>query len=113
MKTMATAAMEAILKQYGYDHAKLVLMCFTETRNKRELIAPSIWAVPDLARAHPAWSNRTTDWIAAFDKVDLGQLHALAKRNRKVTKQRAAIATLLFGFLSTKMDTQPAARMAA
>ena len=48
----------------------------------------------------------------SFNKVDLLQPYAITKRNREVVKQRAAIATLLFGFLSSKMEPQ-ATRMAA
>jgi hypothetical protein len=119
--TMATACLESILKQYGYAHLKFVLMSIAETRsNDRELVAPVIWAVSDLIRAHPAWADRATDWFDAFDRVDIRQLRAFAKQNKAV-KPRAAIATLLFGFLKSQMDRQqesvplkkPASRMAA
>jgi len=105
--TMATACLESILKQHGYGHTKLVLTSIAETRtNDRELVAPVIWAVSDLVVAHPEWAERVSDWLAAFDKVDLRQLRAFARLNKSAVKPRAAIATLLFGFLASKMDRQ-------
>jgi hypothetical protein len=120
--TMATACLESILQRHGYGHTKLVLMSIAETRsNDRELVAPVIWAVSDLIVAHPKWADRVSDWLAAFDKVDIRQLRAFAKLNKSAVKPRAAIATLLFGFLKSQMDRQqesgplkkPAQRMAA
>jgi hypothetical protein len=105
MTTMAVETMESILSQYGYAHLKMVLMSIAETaNNKRELVAPTIWAVSDLVRAHPHWTQRASDWFKAFDKVDLGKLLAFAKRNRDAVKPRAALATLLFGFLNSAME---------
>jgi hypothetical protein len=120
--TMATSCLRRILQHHGYAHTKLVLMTIVETRNnKRELVAPTIWAVSDLILAHPAWADRATDWFDAFDKVDLKQLRAFAKLNKSAVPPRAALATLLFGFLESQMDRQqesgplkkPARRMAA
>jgi len=120
--TMATACLRRILQQHGYGHTKLVLTSIAETRsNDRELVAPVIWAVSDLIVAHPKWADRVSDWLAAFDKVDLRQLRAFAKLNKSAVPPRAALATLLFGFLESQMDRQqesgplkkPAPRMAA
>jgi hypothetical protein len=103
--TMATACLESILQQHGYGHTKLVLTSIAETRsNDRELVAPVIWAVSDLIVAHPKWADRVSDWLAAFDKVDIRQLRTFAKLNKSAVKPRAAIATLLFGFLASQMD---------
>ena len=86
-------------------HAKLVLLSVAETRNNaRELTSPVLWAISDLVAAHPQWAARASDWFAAFDKVDLGQVRAFAKRNRHAVKPRAALATMLYGFLSAEMD---------
>jgi hypothetical protein len=120
--TMAIGCLRRIFQQRGYGHTKLVLMSIAETRtNGRELVAPVIWAVSDLIVAHPEWAERVTDWLAAFDKVDLKQLRVFARQNKSAVKPRAAIATLLFGFLASKMDQpqesgplkRPARRMAA
>ena len=84
------------LAQHGYGHTKLVLTSIHETRsNARGLVAPVIWAVSDLIVAHPAWADRVSDWLAAFDKVDICHLRAFAKQNKSAVKPRAAIATLL------------------
>jgi hypothetical protein len=121
-ETMAVGSLERILKQHGYAHLKMVLMSIAETsNNKRELVAPVIWAISDLIRAHPAWADRASEWFEAFDRVDIRQLRVFAKQNKAVVKPRAAIATLLFGFLKSQMERQqesgplkkPARRMAA
>jgi hypothetical protein len=106
-ETMAVGSLERIPKQYGYAHLKMVLMSIAETsNNKRELVAPVIWAISDLIRAHPEWADRVSDWLAAFDKVDICQLRAFARLNKSAVKPRAALATLLFGFLASQMDQQ-------
>ena len=65
METMAVGSLERILRQHGYAHLKMVLMSIVETRNnKRELVAPVIWAISDLIRAHPAWADRATEWLS-------------------------------------------------
>jgi hypothetical protein len=105
--TMATACLESIFKEYGYGHTKLVLMSVAETKyNARELTSPVLWAVSDLAAAHPSWASRVTDWLSAFDKIDLGKLRAFAKRNADAVRVRSGLATLLFGFLNSSMDAK-------
>lgn len=105
--TMATACLESILKRYGYAHLKFVLMSIAETgSNDRELVAPTIWAISDLVRAHPKWADQATDWFEAFDRVDLAKIRVIAKRNKDAVKPRAAVATLLFGFLCSRLDQQ-------
>jgi hypothetical protein len=102
--TMAIGSMARILRCHGYAHLKMVLMSIAETSsNARELVAPVIWAVSDLVLAHPAWADRATDWFDAFDKVDLREVRAFAKQNKSAVQPRAAIATLLFGFLKSQM----------
>jgi hypothetical protein len=61
-----------------------------------------LWAVSDLIAAHPQWAGRVSDWLAAFDKVDLGQLRAFAKLNVGAVKVRHGLAALLFGFSKRK-----------
>jgi hypothetical protein len=111
--TMAIGCLRRILKQHGYSHTKLVLMSVRETgENARELTSPTLWAISDLIAAHPKWAERASDWLAAFDKVDLKQLRVFARQNKSAVKPRAAIATLLFGFLASKMDL-PQSQLAA
>lgn len=105
MTTMAIETMESIIEQRGYENLKLTLMSIAETENnKRELVAPTIWAVSDLVLAHPNWASRVSDWCNSFDKIDLGHLLDFAKENRLAIKPRAALATLLFGFLHAKLE---------
>ena len=105
--TMATACLKLMLAEYGYAHAKLVLMSIVETKgNARELTASVLWAISDLVRAHPKWAAQPSLWLEAFDQVHLGELRAFAKRNHGAVKVRSGLATILFGFLHTKMEPQ-------
>ena len=111
--TQATACLKSILRRYGYAHTKLTLMSVQETgSNARELTSPTLWAVSDLIAAHPKWAERASDWLAAFDKVDLRMLRSFARQNKSAVPPRAALATLLFGFLELQMD-QPQSQLAA
>lgn len=112
METKAVETMERILRDQGYGHLKMVLMSVVETpNNKRELVAPVIWAISDLIRAHPTWAERAGDWFAALDNISLGDIRAMAKANRRAAKPRDAIATMLFGHLRPTFHDEPQVRL--
>lgn len=112
METKAVETLERILKEYGYWHLKMVLMSVVETENnKRALVAPVIWAMSDLIRAHPKWVAKSDDWFMAIDQVRLGELHAKAKLNRRAAKPRDAIATMLFVHLSNLFSDERQGRL--
>jgi hypothetical protein len=97
METKAVESMERILRQHGYAHLKMVLMSVVETpNNKRELVAPVIWALSDLILAHPTWAQRAGEWFSALDHISLADIRARAKANRRAAKARDAISTMLF-----------------
>ena len=102
---MATACLKSMLAEYGYVHTKLVLMSIVETKgNARELTASVLWAVSDLVAAHPKWAAQPSLSLEAFHQVHLGELRAFAKRNHGAVKVRSGLATILFGFVHTKME---------
>ena len=52
----------------------------------------------------PTWPLPLVNVVPGAITVNLGQLRAFAKRNQDAVKVRAALATLLFGFLSAEME---------
>lgn len=101
METCAVQTLERILREYGPEHLRSVLMSIVETENnKRELVAPVIWAVSDTILAHPTWFGG--DFLSAMDEIDLSDMHERAKANRKAAQPRQALATMLFERLSKK-----------
>lgn len=99
-QTCAAQTIQRILNEHGEGHAILTLRTIVESENNRsELVAPVIWAVSDIIRAHPSWADTGLAFLEAFDAIDLGQLRALAKANRRAVAPRKAIATMLFQHL--------------
>lgn len=96
-QSCAVKTMQRILDEFGEGHLIIVLRSVVETgNNKRELVAPVLWAISDLVRSQPAWVATGLPWLEAFDQIDLGDLHVRAKANRKAVAPRKAIATMLF-----------------
>lgn len=95
METFAENTLERILREHGPEHLRSVLLSIVETQNnKRQLIAPVIWAVSDTLLAHPSWFGG--DFLSAMDSIDLADMHERAKANRRAAQPRQAIATMLF-----------------
>lgn len=95
-QSCASQTMKRILDEHGEGHLILVLRSIAETgNNKAELVAPTIWALSDLIRAHPSWVEKGLGWFEALDQVDLGELRAHAKANRRAVAPRRALATML------------------
>jgi hypothetical protein len=95
METCAINTLDRILRDHGSEHLRSVLIAIVETtNNKRQLVAPVIWAVSDILLAYPSWVSG--DLLDAMDQIDLAELHALAKANRRACQPRHAISTMLF-----------------
>ena len=99
METCAINTLERILRENGPAHLRSVVMAIVETENnKRELVAPVIWAVSDVLLAHPSWFGG--DFLSVMDAIDLADMHEQAKSNRRAAQPRQAMATLLYQQLS-------------
>lgn len=109
-ETCAVQTLARILDAHGEEHLRSTLLTIMETENnKRMLIAPVIWAVSDLLRAHPTWFD--SRWLETFDKIDLSEVHTIAKANRKAAEVRPAIATILFGALRPTFNDEKQGRL--
>jgi hypothetical protein len=110
METCAVNTLARILNDYGAEHLRSVLISIVETtNNKRQLVAPVIWAVSDLLLAHPTWFSG--GWLDAMDKIDLAEMHEKAKANRKAAQPRQAIATMLYEHLRGMFAEEPQRRL--
>lgn len=95
METCAASTLERIFGEHGEAHLRSVLLSIVETENnRRNLVAPVIWAVSDVLLAHPSWFGGA--WLDAMDAIDLAEMHERARANRRAAQPRQAIATMLF-----------------
>lgn len=109
-QSCADRTMIKILEDEGAAHLRTVLMSIMETENnKRMLIAPVMWAISDVLRGHPTWFGDA--WLKCFDKIDLAELHRIAKQSREAVAPRHAIATMLIERLRPLFVDQPQARL--
>lgn len=91
----------------GSAHLRSVLMTIMESENNRmALVRPVMLAVSDVLRGHPDWYG--SKWFETFDRVDLSELHATAKKSREAVAPRHAIATMLIERLRPQFDDEPA-----
>ncbi|MCA1458412.1 hypothetical protein I6F35_35460 [Bradyrhizobium sp. BRP22] len=105
METCAVNTLERILRDYGPEHLRSVLITIVETtNNKRQLVAPVIWAVSDILLAHPSWFGG--ELLDAFDEIDLAGLHDLAKANRRAAQPLQVLSTMLFERLRSRFKVE-------
>ena len=96
-ETCAERTIAKMIERHGAGHARFVLRTIVETvNNRRELVAPTIEAVSDVALAHPEWTDRAGDWLDAFDALDLPALRSRARRNLRAVRVREAMAAMIF-----------------
>jgi hypothetical protein len=86
-------------------------MSIVETKNhKRELVAPVIWAISDILKAHPSWFCGEK-WFAALDEIDISEMRAKARVNKTVARPRQAIATMLLEHLQSRFEPEQQERL--
>jgi len=111
METHAVNTMERILAGRGETNLRDTLMSIVETKNhKRELVAPVIWAISDILKAHPSWFCGE-EWFAALDEIDISEMRAKARANKTVARPRQAIATMLLGHLQSRFEPEQQERL--
>lgn len=111
METHAGETMQRLLDHHGPGHLALVLRSIAETENnKRELVAPMLWAISDTILAHPTWPA-TTEWLDALDSVDLAGIREIAKANRRGSALRPAINTMIYLHLRQIFDAPKQGRL--
>lgn len=82
-QTHAARTLQRLLDKHGEDHLRFVLATILQSENNADaLLGPVIDAVSDLARLHPEWADRASEWMDAFDEVRLIEVYERAKALR-------------------------------
>ena len=109
-QTCARKILQKVLVDEGEAHLRSVLMTIMQTQNNsRMLIRPVILAVSDVLRTYPIWFGG--DWLDAFDKIELAELHELAKADREGVAPRYSIAARLIDRLRPQFHEEAQARL--
>ena len=84
-ETRATATMDRILKNKGYEHFRMVMMTLGETENNQGQIDEFLlYAVSDLVETYrPLIEDDASKWLACFDKAPVGELQYIVRRQRR------------------------------
>ena len=92
-ETRAPETIARILRKFGEAHARTVLSTLAETANNKACIDEvGLWAASDMARA---WADvieaDASAWLAAWDRMPVGQLQAENINLRGIVPQRFAL----------------------
>ena len=107
-QTRAVATIRRIIDRHGEAHARLVLSTIAETTGHAGLMTEeSFWAVSDLVRACHHWvETRTSEWLAAWDEIPMGQFMYVVQELHGVVRQREALAGLCYSWLRDRLDPE-------
>jgi hypothetical protein len=76
-------------------HVTFVLKTITETGNNgAAIIKDVVDAISDIVLLHPRWPELGSQWLEAFDKIDLAEVRKTAKASR-LRPLKPAIAAIL------------------
>lgn len=100
-QTRAVATLSRIIRRYGMDHARIVVMTLAETKNNKASIDEvAQWAVSDVVRAfekvYPDVMRDTSRFLDFFDAVPIGQLQFWLLDLDGITNKRAALVGLIW-----------------
>ncbi|WP_235919037.1 hypothetical protein [Aureimonas psammosilenae] len=97
-ETRAVGAFSRILRRFGEDHTRLVLSTLAETENNKAVLdEATIWATSDLVRACRQIIEKDAGaWLALWDAMPLGQLHALCSDLSGITRVREAMVGVIY-----------------
>lgn len=92
-ETRAVETMERIMRRYGEDHLRLVLITLAETANNKAAIDKiGLWATSDLLRAWRGFvEEHMSDWLEAWDSFPIGPLQACNSGLVGFSPQRGAL----------------------
>lgn len=101
-ETRAVATIHRIIKRYGEDHARFVMMVLADAaNNKAALDETGIWATSDIILAfrknYPAiMENDVSRFLVFFDGVPVGLLQYWCYGLDGITNKRAALVGLIW-----------------
>lgn len=93
-QTMSIACLDNCLRQYGRDTLVTALQCITQTENNNPgaLVAATIKALCSVLHEHVAWRDAGGRLLAAFDEIDIEQLHEQSRLQAKPKGTSVAMA---------------------
>ena len=102
-ETRAAGTLDAILRKYGEDHFRMVILTLAESANNHAFIDEySLWATSDLVRVYkPIIEAHAGEWLETWDKIPVGRLQALVKLLWAV-KPRHALAAMIHDRLAIR-----------
>lgn len=101
-QTRAVVTVSRIIKRYGVEHARMVIMTLTETaNNKARLSETAIWATSDVILAfrknYPhIMAGEISQFFAFYDRIPVGHLQHWVDGLDGITNKRAALVGLLW-----------------
>lgn len=101
-ETKAVANLQKIVRARGYDHARFVIMLWTETMIRKTVLdASTMWAFSDLIlaleRNFPDLVNKDVEKLFAFvDGLHVGWLQSWARDVDGIIPRRFAIGGMLY-----------------
>jgi hypothetical protein len=101
-QTRAVATLHRIIKRYGQDHARFVVMVLADASNNRAALDETgIWATSDIILAFKKnypdmMENEVTRFLEFFDRVPVGMLQYWCFGLDGITNKRAALVGLIW-----------------
>ena len=101
-ETRAVATLARIIKRYGEDHARFVIMSLADCANNRaSLDETAIWATSDIVLAfrknYPQiMENDVSRFLSFFDGIPVGKLQYWCFGLDGITNKRAALVGLIW-----------------
>jgi hypothetical protein len=101
-QTKAVASLQKIVRKRGYDHARFVIMTWSQTMIKKApMDAATMWAISDavvlVEKNFPHLLNNDVEtWFRFIDALQIGWIQEWAKSSDGVIPRRFAIAAMIF-----------------
>lgn len=101
-QTRAVATLHRIIKRYGQEHARFVVMVLADASNNRAALDETgIWATSDIILAFKKnypdlMENEVTRFLEFFDRVPVGKLQYWCFGLDGITNKRAALVGLIW-----------------
>jgi hypothetical protein len=108
-QTCAAGTLEEILRDYGEVHLRNVLQTIMETENNgMALVRPVMLAVSDIIIKKDWFELDPSKWFEVFDKIDLSEMHRIAKADKEVMKARHLVGGMILDRLRPHFSDETA-----
>ena len=103
----AVHTLDAIIRQHGISHARLVMSTLAETANNKACLdRDALGAASDLVRVYGDLVEvRAAEWLDAWDLMPVGDLQLMLSDLRGIVPLRAALVGMLHERLYRRFGT--------